>query len=120
MVQMHWLSGLGEVDQERLSKETHPYSYDPFTVWANGVQSNKGVHTDRLFQWDHEKHDALCNKHFGNSGQHWADREPLAIEALLREYLNSPKLVLCEIQEHCNQGTGVPVWYLAYKETASI
>lgn len=99
------------------TKLTHPYNYDPFTTWRGPGEPDGSVYTDRLFQWGHEKHDKLCMKHFGDRGQYWGHRDTDKIEAFLRDYLDSPDLVLCEIQEHCNQATGYPCWYFAYRKT---
>lgn len=111
-----WVSA----DPEMRTKATHPYSYDPFTVWRGRGKPEGGVYTDRLFQWDYKKHDALCIKHFGNRGQYWDQREPAKIQAFLRDYLGAPELVLCEVQEHCNQATGYPCWYFAYRKTPNV
>ena len=44
-------------------------------------------------------------------------RDTDKIEAFLRDYLDAPELVLCEVQEHCNQATGFPCWFFAYRKT---
>lgn len=110
---MTWLSA----GQNVRTKMTHPYSYDPFTMWRGPDEPDGSVYTDRLFQWDHEKHDRLCMKHFGNKGQYWDHRDTDAIQAFLRDYLDAPNLVLCEVQEHCNQATGYPCWCFTYRKT---
>jgi len=98
------------------TKETHPYNYDPFTTWLGSETPDGSAYTDHLFTWGPAKHDRLCEKHFGNAGQHWANREPEAIEAFLRDYLEAPRLVLCEIQEQCNQSSGFPCWFFSYRK----
>lgn len=110
---MEWVSA----DPNARTKTTHPYNYDPFTIWLGPVKPDGGVYSDRLFQWDHEKHDRLCMKHFGDKGQYWDRRDTGAIQAFLRDYLDAPELVLCEVQEYCNQATGYPCWYFAYRMT---
>ena len=110
---MEWVSA----DPNTRTKATHPYSYDPFTMWRGPGEPDGGAYTDRLFQWDHKKHDALCMKHFGDRGQYWGRRDTNKIQAFLRDYLDAPELVLCEVQEHCNQATGYPCWYFAYRKT---
>lgn len=112
---MQWVSA----DPNVRTKATHPYNYDPFTMWRGQGEPDGGVYTDRLLQWDYEKHNRLCLKHFGNQGQYWADRDTDAIQAFLRDYLDAPELVLCEVQEQCNQSTGYPVWYFAYCKNPS-
>ena len=100
------------------TKYSHPYSYDPFVVWRGTEKPDGSVYTDRLFQWDSQKHNMLCMKHFGNQGQHWSERDASKIEAFLRDYLDAPNLVLCEVQEHCNHGSGFPCWYLAFRKNS--
>lgn len=114
---MDWLTGeeVGAAPGRR-TKASHPYSYDPFTIWRGKGTADGSVYTDRLFSWGPEKHDRLCEKHFGDSGQHWAGRAPEAIEAFLRDYLEAPQLQVCEIHEHCNVGNGFPCWYLAFRK----
>lgn len=116
--EMTWLTGAaGEVGQGVRTKAEHPYSYDPFTTWMGTETADGSLYTDRLLGWGFEKHDRLCVKHFGNSSQYWGDREPQAIEAFLRDYLDAPNLVLCEIQEHCNHSNGSTCWWLSYRKT---
>ena len=113
---MEWISA----DSNVRTKATHPYNYDPFTMWRGPGKPDYGVYTDRLFQWDYKKHDALCIKHFGNRSQYWDHRNTDKIQAFLRDYFNMPDLVLCEVQEHCNQATGYPVWYFAICKTPNV
>ena len=113
---MEWVSA----DPDRRTKATHPYNYDPFTTWRGPGEPDGCVYTDRLYQWDNEKHDRLCMKHFGDRGQYWGHREPEKIQAFLRDYVDAPDLVLCEVQEHCNQATGYPCWYFAYRNTPNV
>lgn len=103
-----------EEQREVRTKFTHPYSYDPIVQWVGSIQPNNTVYTDRLWQWDHEKHDVLCLKHFGNKEQYLASRTPTQIEAFLRDYCNAPTLALARITEHCNQATGYPLWRFDY------
>lgn len=112
MQQMEWISATGS----KRTKLTHPYSYDPITTWTGNAKPDGSVYTDRLFQWGPEKHDQLCIKHFGDRSQYWGSRSVSAIQAFLRDYLDAPELVLCEVQEHCNQATGYPCWFLAYRK----
>lgn len=100
----------------RKTKQSHPYSYDPFTIFKIEGECTGSVYTDRLYQWDYKKHNALCQKHFGNEGQYWDNREPEVIQAFLRDYLNKPALVLIKIIEYCNISNGYPVWRLDYAE----
>lgn len=97
--------------------QTNPYNYDSFLMWRGGAnkEANGCVYSDRLFQWDHEKHDRLCQKHFGNRGQYWDNRDIEKIEAFLRDYNDDPKLKLIYIMQCCNQSSGYPCWAFCYK-----
>jgi hypothetical protein len=66
--------------------------------YSNGKKPTETVYSDRLFQWDTKKHDSLCQKHFGNSGQSWSSRTPEKIESFLSEYLNKP-IELCRVEQ---------------------
>lgn len=98
----------------RKSKLTHPYNYDPFDLYSTGKESNGSAYSDRIYQWNHEKHDTLCMKHFGNKGQYWDNREVNKIQDFLRDYFDSPELVLTKITEYCNQATGYPCWLFSF------
>lgn len=103
------------VDPSMRTKQTHPYSYDPITQYRNpAVEPNGTIYTDRLLQWDFKKHDVLCEKHFGNRGQHWEGRSPKKIEAFLRDWCDDTGLHLCAVIEYCNVATGYPTWRLDY------
>jgi hypothetical protein len=108
--------------------QSNPYSYDPFVIYESAVMIQPDgsirsseyswvthtVYSDRLVQWDYDKHGDLCLKHFGNKGQYWDSREPSKIEAFLRDYLDEENLVLIKITQHCNQSNGYPCWQFDY------
>lgn len=99
------------------TKGSHPYNYDAYMQYlADDHQLLKGstVYTDRMLQWDYEKTNNLMQKHFGNQGQYWDDREPEVIEAFLRDWRQDPNLRLIAVIEYCNQASGYPVWRLDY------
>lgn len=99
------------------SKQSHPYSYDPILIWGDEHEASSGsIYTDRLLQWDYDKHDELCEKHFGNRGQYWNDRDPKLIEAFMQDWVGNPNLKLVYITEFCNVSNGYPCWLLAYQE----
>lgn len=104
----------------RKTKFTHPYSYDPIVQYRASGESNGTIYTDRLLQWDFEKHDKLCVKHFGNTGQYWDNREPEKIEAFLRDWCDDRGLMLIQVTEYCNQATGYPTWRLDYLKGANV
>lgn len=101
------------------TKAEYPYSYDAFMTWASkqvvkGEQSCN--YSDRLRQWDGEKYNRLCRKHFDNQGDYWylTERTPAKVEAFLRDYHDAPELHLQEIWEGCNVANGFPVWHFMF------
>lgn len=100
------------------TKEEYPYSYSGFVLHrlAPNQDATGTVYTDRLYQWDAKKHDRLCEKYFGDTGQYWQNREPGSIEGFLREYLGIPGLRLVLVMEYCNVSSGYPVWRLDYSD----
>lgn len=105
------------VDQGDWDKSSHPYSYDPFTVWTAGATAmgHHGVYTDRMRQWDYEKFSSLKREIFGTSSDYWNEFKPKDIERFLCAYLDKP-VKLVRVIEYCNQATGYPLWYLSYDE----
>jgi len=97
-------------------KSKYPYTYSSFVTWRNGENEEitESVYTDRLLQWDWDKHNRLCREHFGNEGQYWDNRDPKKIEAFLRDWTDNQELQLIVIMECCNQATGYPLWYFGY------
>lgn len=98
------------------TKSTHPYSYDSHVIYRNGENSQikASVYSDRLFQWDPDKYDSLCVKHFGDEGQYFNNREPDAIQEFLREYTGRETLELIAIEEGANVSNGYPYWVFHY------
>ena len=43
---MTWVSA----DPDRRTKATHPYNYDPFTMWRGPGEPDGSVYTDRLLR----------------------------------------------------------------------
>lgn len=79
-------------------------------LFDNGKKPNDTIYSDRLLQWDHNKHDRLCKKHFGNTSQYWNNRKPKKIEAFLRDWANDESIVLCRVTEYLNHSNGYPLW----------
>lgn len=82
--------------------------------FSTGTKPTHDVYSDRLFQWNYEKYNALCQKHFSDRSQYWSDRAPENIEAFLREYFDKPFLALQTIHLYTNNATGYPVWQFGY------
>ena len=99
------------------TKQERPYSYSGFVQWRGGenAEANGTIYSDRLLQWDYEKHNRLCHKHFGNEGQWWNRREPSKIEAFLRDWCDDQSLKLILVMEYCNVASGYPCWRFDYK-----
>lgn len=96
------------------TKWSHPYNYDPITQFIrHDYPEDERVdspYSDRMFRWQPERFRELQKKHFGNQGDYWDGRSPEAIEGFLKDYYNSPDLLLVKVVEYCNQSTGYPVW----------
>lgn len=73
------------------------------------------AYSDRLWQWDHKKHDELCQKHWGNRGQYWHERTPNEISAFLSDYFGK-KCVVTKIMLYENVSSGYPVWNIFWVE----
>lgn len=74
------------------------------------------VYTDRLYQWDHKKYDALRKKHFNDISQYWSGANPSTVSAFLSDYFGKPVKVQA-IAHQENRSNGYPVWIIWYKET---
>ena len=101
------------------TKQEYPYSYDPYVLWQHTDEDvldniNGSMYTDRLLQWDFDKHDELCQKHFGDKGQYWNDRDPEKIEAFVRDWCDDQSITFARLTEDCNHNNGFPVWLLSY------
>ncbi len=100
------------------TKGEYPYTYDPFLIYFNEKTEEEPtgtVYTDRLFQWDHKKHDSLCQEHFGDKKQYWDNRESKKIEKFLSDYFGRKIILIANIQ-YVNMSSGYPVWRLDYCE----
>lgn len=98
------------------SRASHPYPYSPYVMYRNGgnEEIKTCVYSDRLFQWDSKKYNELCEKHFGNTGQHFSSRSPDTIEKFLKDYMDDQSLKLIVIQEGANMSSGYPYWVFHY------
>jgi hypothetical protein len=85
-----------------------------FNTEAEGVATGT-IYSDRLLQWDYDKHNRLCRKHFGNEGQLWADRDPKKIEAFLCDWTGKEIVLIANIQ-YVNISSGFPLWRFDYRE----
>ncbi len=99
--------------------QEYPYSYDGFITYrASDNDPDAGtIYSDRLWDWDFKRADALCQKHFGDKGQYFSNRSPKKIEAFLRDWCDDPDLKLIFIMQYCNVSSGYPVWRFEFKQT---
>ncbi len=100
---------------------THPYSYDPFTVWGGkNEKCNNSVYSDRMRQWDYEKYNRIGQALFNTGDMAWFNTgNAKKIEQFLREYNGDNTLELTRVVEYCNVSTGYPVWRLDYYKPKS-
>lgn len=71
------------------------YNSQPLDEYGGTIQFEKKtdssaiqtIYDDRIRQWDWNKNEELCKKHFGNSGQDWSYRKPEKIQEFLADYL---------------------------------
>ena len=94
--------------------DKYRYSYDAYVVSKKADEYQYAVYSDRLLQWDWDKHNRLCKKHFGNEGQYWDNRSEEKIEAFLRDYYENPELQLVGIMTGCNVSNGYPYWIFMF------
>lgn len=94
---------------------SHPYNYDPFLIYINeeAKEHTSSIYTDRLLQWDRDKHNRLCEKHFGDKGQYWNKRDPKKIEAFLSDWYDKKVILVANIQ-YVNVSNGFPYWRLDF------
>lgn len=107
----------------RWTKQSHPYCYDPFTIWGRPYpdkECNGTVYTDRLDQWDSATYARLAKKHY-RSGDNNYERpfdthncKGHLIEAFLRDWYDDPALKLLRVIEYCSPATGYQIWRLDY------
>lgn len=91
------------------NKFTHPYSYDPFTVWGRKHPGANGtVYSDRLRS---EDFNSLAKEYFPR-GVPWEQGE--AVEALLRKYTGDDELEVTRVIEYCNSSSGNPLWRIDF------
>jgi hypothetical protein len=105
------------------TKESHPYNYDPFTIWGRpqpDKRCNGTVYTDRLDQWDSGKYAQLARKHYRSSSNDFErpfdshNCKGHLIEAFLRDWFDDPALQLLRVVEYCSPATGYQTWRLDY------
>lgn len=109
-----------DIDGNKLerTKQSHPYSYDPFTIWrVLPKESETGsFYTDRMYQWDYELTTELVKKHFNTQSQYFDKYTAEQLEPFVRERFNKPNLKVVALREYCNAATGYPVWLITYSE----
>lgn len=94
------------------TRAEYPYTFDDYLSYQSAQQTaaNDSAYTDRMRQWDHVKYHSLLRKHFGSEIDHWDGRQPVKIEAFVRDYFDKPNLTLVRIWTCCNQANGFEAW----------
>jgi hypothetical protein len=92
------------------TRHQYPYSYSPIVIFGDENEKAHSQYSDRLYEQNYDLTDKLCQKHFGNKGQYFNNRDPEKIEAFLKERLGHPTLKLTMIVEWCNVSNGYPLW----------
>ena len=93
---------------------THSYSYETFVTLQKKKKYKDCIYSDRLLQWDRNKHGRLCQKYFGNTAHTWSNRDSFKIEKFLQDYTDNKDLKLVGIMQGCNQSSGYPFWVFMY------
>lgn len=73
------------------------------------------IYSDRLLQWDFDKHDELCMKHWGNRAQIWRGRSPESIQAFIADWIENPTVKITQIMTGENASNGYPWWSFSYE-----
>lgn len=87
---------------------------DEINFKKKAVKATDTIYTDRLIEWDYEKYNKLCKKHFGNDGHFWDKRESRKIESFLRDWVDDEKLELVMVSKSKNRLNGQPLWRFDY------
>jgi hypothetical protein len=82
---------------------------------TDAPKGGSGAYSDRMIEWDYQKHKSLLKQVFGDEGQFWHNREPSKIELFLKKYFDQPDLELVEIWQMNNASSGYPIWYFFWK-----
>lgn len=107
---------------------SHPYSYDPFTIWGGpSKECNASDWTDRFDEWDYKKAEQLRSEIYWveNDAGEKVPQRPYdrhrcrgdLIETFLQKYLDDATIRLLRVVEFCNASSGYPTWRLDYKTT---
>ena len=98
---------------DKVSFPSHPYGFD--LIFEREGKITGSVYSDRLYQWDSEKFNNLCQKHFGNESQYFYNRSPKKIEEFLCDYLDELiKIIRISKTEH--KAHGNPIWFFEFQE----
>lgn len=112
---LHNDSDLEREDPPR-DKYSHPYSYDPFTIWGSQSDACNGTAwSDRL---SHEKkYDAVVARIQSESTEPLIlNTDPKAIEKLLKGIIGHDEIKLLRIVEYCNRSSGYAYFRYDYHD----
>lgn len=106
--------GIYPIGMGSILKARSPYAYKEFYLYRSGGESNAGVYSDRLMQWDYDKYNRCCKEVWGDKGQYFDSRKPTEIERFLQLYNENDDIKLIDIIEGCNASNGYPFWAFKY------
>ncbi len=95
----------------------YPYSYDPILQFKSGEAWNGSVYTDHFTMWyGYDRVRQLQEKHFGTTSDYYNRFPVKQVQEFLRELMDIPELKVVRIEEHCNQSSGYPCWFIAFRK----
>lgn len=102
--------------KEQRTKFTNPYNYDMYTVWASsvGVEGNGSAYSDRIWEWDRAKADAIAKAVWPEKGEKWFSSVD-KVETFLQLFFTGGNsghgnIRLVRMVDGCNQATGYPLF----------
>ncbi|MFS1429230.1 hypothetical protein LMH73_019290 [Vibrio splendidus] len=96
------------------TKQSHPYSYEPFETFNNGRKSSSSVWSDRIRQQNPKKFNKSCNEVWGNDGHDFDTRQPDEIERFLQVLFDNNDIKLNCIVETCDHSSGISLWHFSF------
>lgn len=98
-------------ERERRHKYEYPYSYSEYYIWRNGNPSNAddAVYSDRLYEWDYEKHVTAWKV----VGKRFDQMSRAELSKYLSAYFDKPIQAMA-MAEGCNVSNGYPYWIFWY------
>lgn len=113
-IRFYGMDGFGNVVDDEEMTDEYGGQYQ-FKREPHGDKPDiHSAYTDRLYQWDAEKHDRCAREVWGNAGQYWDRRTPADIAKFLRGYYGREVRVLALVH-YTNAASGYPVWRIDWQ-----